>query len=209
MVGRVITSDACVAEGAGALALLDPKMAEALEAIGTAPLRLRADGFEALLDAIVSQQISVAAAKGIWARMEGMGLCSVDEIQDASDEDLRNAGLSRPKVKYVRALVEADLDYVALRSMPDEDVVEKLIAIKGIGRWTAEIYCMFALGRADAFAAGDLALQESAKALYELDKRPAEGELRAMAEAWSPWKSVAARILFAYYRVVKNREGLK
>lgn len=209
MVGRVITSDACVAEGAGVLAGLDPRMAEALDAIGTAPLRLRSDGFEALLDAIVSQQISVAAAKGIWTRMEGIGLCSVDGINRASDEDLRNAGLSRPKVKYVRALVEADLDYRALRLMTDAEVIDKLIEIKGIGRWTAEIYCMFALGRADAFAAGDLALQEAAKALYELEKRPTEGELRAMADAWSPWKSVAARILFAYYRLVKNREGLK
>ncbi|MBC7477867.1 MAG: DNA-3-methyladenine glycosylase 2 family protein, partial [Pseudorhodobacter sp.] len=87
-------------------------------------------------------------------------------------------------------------------------VVAALVAVPGIGRWTAEIYAMFALGRADVFAPGDLALQEAARLLFELDKRPSEKELRAMSLAWSPWRSVAARILWAYYRVAKSREGI-
>lgn len=196
-------------EGAAVLAASEPAFARALGAIGIVPLRLRADGFEALLSAIVGQQISVAAAHGIWSKMERAALCSQTAVMAASEEELRSAGLSRSKVKYAKALAMAELDYGELRHLPTQDVTKILIEIKGIGRWTAEIYCMFALGRADAFAAGDLALQESAKHLFGLDKRPSEARLRLMSEAWSPWKSVAARILFAYYRVVKNREGLK
>ncbi len=209
MVGRLITSDACVQVGAEWLSTKEPRFAQAIDQIDGIPLRLRDDGFTALLDAIVSQQISVAAARGIWARMEDANLCSIEGILRSRDEDLRNAGLSRPKVKYARALAESGLDYKGLRELPNAEVVAKLIEIKGIGRWTAEIYCMFALGRADAFAEGDLALQESAKVLFELEERPSEKALLSMAEDWSPWKSVAARILFAYYRVIKNREGLK
>ena len=84
-----------------------------------------------------------------------------------------------------------------------------LVALPGIGHWTAEIYAMFALGRADVFAPGDLALQEAARLLFDLDARPSEKELRAMAEAWSPWRAVAARLLWAYYRVAKSREGIR
>jgi DNA-3-methyladenine glycosylase II len=101
------------------------------------------------------------------------------------------------------------LDYAALREAPTDAVIAQLIEIKGIGRWTAEIYAMFSLGRADVFAAGDLALQEAAKVLFGLPERPKEKEFNKMAEAWMPWRSVAARILWAYYRVDKDREGIK
>jgi DNA-3-methyladenine glycosylase II len=95
-----------------------------------------------------------------------------------------------------------------LRDLPDEEVVKTLVAVPGIGVWTAEIYAMFALGRADVFAPGDLALQEAARMLFGLEARPTDKSLRVMAEAWSPWRSVAARILWAYYRVAKEREGV-
>ena len=126
----------------------------------------------------------------------------------ASDEDLRAAGLSRQKARYGRALAQAGIDFNALRGVPDADVVRTLVAVPGIGVWTAEIYAMFALGRADVFAPGDLALQEAARMLFGLGARPSEKALRAMAEAWSPWRSVAARILWAYYHVAKDREGV-
>ena len=126
----------------------------------------------------------------------------------ASDEDLRVAGLSRQKARYGRALAQAGIDFSALRGAPDVDVVRSLVAVPGIGVWTAEIYAMFALGRADVFAPGDLALQEAARMLFGLEARPTDKALRAMAEAWSPWRSVAARILWAYYRVAKEREGV-
>ena len=122
---------------------------------------------------------------------------------------MRGAGLSRPKVRYIKDLAQSGLDYAALRDMPTQDIIPQLIEIKGIGRWTAEIYAMFSLGRADVFAAGDLALQEAARILFELDARPTEKALNAMAQAWSPWRAVAARLLFAYYRVAKNREGIR
>ena len=106
------------------------------------------------------------------------------------------------------ALAEADIDFSALRDVSDGDVIKTLIQVQGIGAWTAEIYAMFSLGRADVFAPGDLALQEAARILFDLPERPKERELRKMAEAWSPWRSVAARLLFSYYHVAKSREGI-
>ena len=127
----------------------------------------------------------------------------------ASDDDLRTLGLSRQKVKYARALSKADVDFAALRDMPHQDVVKTLTAISGIGIWTAEIYAMFSLARADVFAPGDLALQEAVRMLFDLEERPKERALRDMALAWSPWRSVAARVLWAYYAYQKNREGIR
>ncbi len=168
MVGRIITSDACVAEGAAFLANLEPKFAYALEKTEPLPLRLRKDGFDAVLSAIVSQQISVSAAASIWKRLDEGGMTTAAAILAASDEELRSFGLSRPKVKYARALSESNIDFKALRMCPNWDVIETLTKVKGVGRWTAEIYAMFSLGRADVFAANDLALQEAARILFDL-----------------------------------------
>ncbi len=205
---KIITSDACVAEGAAYLAQLDPRFAAALAETGPLPLRLKDDGFSALLAAIVSQQISVAAAAAIWKRVEAAGLTDPATLRAAGDDDLKACGLSRPKVKYARAVAEADLDYIALRDMPSDKVIATLIKLPGIGKWTAQIYAMFSLGHADVFADGDLALQESARILFDLEKRPTEREMRDMAKNWAPYRAVAARLLFSYYRVVKQREGL-
>ena len=207
-VGRIIEGDGCVAEGAAWLAARDARFARALEQTGTLPLRLRPDGFAQLLSAIVSQQVSVASANAIWRRMKAAGLTGPRKILWASEEDLRAVGLSRQKIRYARALAEARIDYGGLRTAPTEEVIASLTAVPGIGVWTAEIYAMFSLGRADVFAPGDLALQESARVLFGLEARPTEKALRAMAEDWSPWRSVAARLLWAYYRVEKNREGI-
>lgn len=204
---RLIETDADVAEGAAWLCARDPRLAAACAQTGPLPLRRRADGFPALLQAIVGQQVSTASAAAIWARVEAAGLTDPAQVLAAGEEGLRAQGFSRPKIRYALALAGADLDYVALRQAPDAEVIATLVAQKGIGLWTAEIYAMFALGRADVLAAGDLALQEAARVLYGLDARPAEAALREMAQAWTPWRAVAARILWAYYRVVKNREG--
>ncbi|MEM9843250.1 MAG: DNA-3-methyladenine glycosylase 2 family protein [Pseudomonadota bacterium] len=205
---RIIETEADVAEGADWLASSDPRLAAAYAVTGPLPLRRTGDGFAALLSKIVSQQVSTASAAAIWARMEERGLVSEAVIQAAHDDDLRAAGLSRPKMRYARALAEAGIDYAALRDAPDEEVVERLTAVTGIGVWTAEIYGMFALGRVDMFAPGDLALQIAAQHVYELEARPSEKELRAMSADWSPWRSVAARLFFTYYRHVKGREGI-
>ncbi|MFP4451723.1 MAG: DNA-3-methyladenine glycosylase family protein [Rhodosalinus sp.] len=208
MVGRIIETEACVAEGAEWLAQAEPRFAHALELTGPLPLRRRPDGFDQLLGAIVSQQVSVAAARAIWGRMEAAGLTAPAAILGADDEALRAAGLSRQKIRYARALATAGIDYAALRETPTEEVVKRLTEVPGIGVWTAEIYAMFSLGRADVFAPGDLALQESARMLFALPERPKERALREMAAAWSPWRAVAARALWAYYRVAKDREGV-
>ncbi|MDU8926435.1 DNA-3-methyladenine glycosylase 2 family protein [Alisedimentitalea sp. MJ-SS2] len=208
-VGRVIRGSDCVAEGAKWLEARDEGMARALLAIDEVPLRLRPDGFAQLLSAIVSQQVSVASANAIWARVQAAGLNDPARVAGADDEALRAVGLSRPKVRYARALAMAGIDYPALREMPSDEVIKTLVAVPGIGLWTAEIYAMFSLGRADVFAPGDLALQEAAKVLYGLKERPKEKAFREMALRWSPWRSVAARVLWAYYRVAKDREGIR
>ncbi|MGB0498042.1 MAG: DNA-3-methyladenine glycosylase family protein [Rubricella sp.] len=206
---RIIAGEADLAEGAEWLASREPRFAHALERTGPLPLRLREEGFTRLLSAIVSQQVSVAAAEGIWRRLEEAGATTPEGVLSRDLEALRCLGLSRQKAGYAVALAEAGIDYPGLRSLPTEEVVEVLTAVKGIGVWTAEIYAMFSLGRADVFAPGDLALQESARILFDLPERPKERVFRAMAEAWSPWRAVAARALWAYYHVEKNREGIR
>ncbi|MBB5220802.1 DNA-3-methyladenine glycosylase II [Amaricoccus macauensis] len=209
MAGRIIETPDDVAEGAAYLAALDPRFSHALELTGPLPLRRREDGFATLFSAIVSQQVSTASAAAIWDRLVAIEAHTPEGVEAATDEALRAAGLSRQKIAYGRAIAAAGLDFAALRAMPDADVVAELVRIKGIGLWTAEIYAMFSLGRADVFAPGDLALQEAAARLFELPARPKEKELRALAEGWSPWRSVAARLLWAYYRVSVGREGVR
>ncbi|HVH03486.1 MAG TPA: DNA-3-methyladenine glycosylase 2 family protein [Amaricoccus sp.] len=209
MVGRIIETEADVAEGAAHLAAIEPRFGRALALTGPLPLRRRPDGFATLFSAIVSQQVSTAAATAIWNRLEAIGATAPAGILAAPDEALRGAGLSRQKIAYGRAIAGAGLDFPALRTLPDAEIVAALTRLKGIGVWTAEIYAMFSLGRADVFAPGDLALQEAAARLFELPARPRERELRAMAEAWSPWRSVAARLLWAYYRTGTGREGVR
>jgi len=183
-------------------------MAAAYGRTGPLSLRRKPEGFAALFSAIVSQQVSVASARAIWGRVAAAGLTTERAVRAARDAELRAVGLSRPKQRYARALADARIDYDGLRAMTDEQVIATLVAVPGIGRWTAEIYAMFSLGRCDIFAAGDLALQDAARALYDLPDRPTERQLRRMAEAWSPFRSVAARLLWAYYRVDRNKEGI-
>jgi DNA-3-methyladenine glycosylase II len=208
-IGRIIETPECVIEGADWLRGACPRMAYAMDQTGPLPLRRRPDGFEQLLSAIVSQQVSVASANAIWKRMKDARLTGPRKIMCATDDELRAAGLSRQKMRYARALADARIDFKALRDASDAEVISVLTEVSGIGVWTAEIYAMFSLGRADVFAHGDLALQEAARILYDLPKRPTEKEMREIANAWSPWRSVAARVLWAYYRVAKDREGIR
>jgi DNA-3-methyladenine glycosylase II len=176
-VGRVIETEACVAEGAAWLAAREPRFGDALALTGAIPLRRREDGFAPLLSAIVSQQVSVASADAIWARLSAAGLTDPAALRAADAVALRACGLSRQKARYAVALAGAGIDFDALR--------------------------------ADVFAPADLALQEAARILFALPERPGERALRAMAEPWSPWRAVAARLLWAYYRVAKEREGIR
>ena len=206
---RAIQSQECINEGASFLANIEPRFKNALEVTGELPLRLSPEGFERLLGAIISQQVSVAAANSIWKRLVKANLNGPRKIMRADDAELRAVGLSRQKVRYARALAESKINFRSLRSMSSEEVINTLTQVSGIGVWTAEIYTMFSLARADVFAAGDLALQESARLLFELRERPSEREIRQMAEKWSPWRAVAARLLWAYYSYSKKREGVR
>lgn len=208
MTGRIIETQADLAEGMEWLARREKIFAQAYELTGELPLRRKPEGFAELLSAIVSQQVSTASARAIWGRVAAAGLVTPQAVAAASDDDLRACGLSRPKLRYARALAEAEVDFAALRLMPDEKIIAQLVELPGIGHWTAEIYAMFSLGRADVFAHNDLALQEAARLLFALDTRPNERQMRALAADWSPWRAVAARLLWAYYRIAKDREGI-
>lgn len=208
MTGRLIETEADIAEGCAWLSAAEPRFAAALALAGPPPLRRRPEGFATLLRAICAQQLSVASADAVWRRLEAAGATEAAAVTRLDDAALRACGLSRPKIRYARALAEADLDYAALSRLPEDDAVARLTAVTGVGRWTAELYLLTAVGRADVFAPGDLALQEAARALFALEARPREPALHAMAAAWSPWRAVAARLLWAYYAARKARAGV-
>lgn len=194
--------------GAAHLAQVCPVWARVLPQLGPLPLRRRSDGFAAIAQAVTGQQISVAAAAAIWARLDAAGLTTPEAVAAADPRALHAVGLSRPKARYLQGIAAAGIDWDGLRTLADDQVIATLVALPGVGVWTAGIYLKFALGRADAFAAGDLALQEAARLMYDLPARPGPAELRRLAAPWAPWRAVAARGLWAYYRLAKSREGV-
>jgi len=177
----------------------------ALETCGAPEPRGRAPGYATLVRTIVDQQVSVQAGASIWRRLEeGLGAVTPEAVIEAGDDTIRSYGLSRPKVRYARCLAEAlsdgSLDLAGLDKLNDAEVMKALTAVTGIGRWTAEIYLMFALGRDDVWPAGDVALAASAERLMKLDQRPTIGELDIIAERWRPWRTTAAVMLWHYYK---------
>jgi DNA-3-methyladenine glycosylase II len=179
---------------------------------GDPPLRRNVSGFEGLARIIVGQQLSVASATAIWGRFEQtLRPLSAARVLGASDDVLRAAGLSGGKIRTLRAISTAvssrQLDLVALDHAPDLVVHESLRQVSGIGPWTADIYLLFCLGRADAFASGDLALQIAAAMAAEQGERLSLAELEEMSERWRPWRGVAARLLWHYYKVAKAQRS--
>jgi DNA-3-methyladenine glycosylase II len=209
---RIRTHDD-IAKGLRALTAIEPRFEPLIALAGDVPLRLSEAGLAGLCRIIVSQQVSVASARAIWGRVERRypGL-EPHDIRDATETDWRACGLSGPKIRTLRAIAiavsDGNLDLAALEQMAPVDVRKAMTAISGIGPWTADIYMMFHLGHADTFAPGDLALQEAVKIGFGLAKRPTDRQIAAMAEHWSPWRAVAARLLWAYYAQIKAREGL-
>ncbi|MEL6701160.1 MAG: DNA-3-methyladenine glycosylase 2 family protein [Pseudomonadota bacterium] len=205
--GKIIETQADVDEGADWLAARDPALAKAYTIAGQLPLRRKPEGFAELVHAIVAQPVSVASAAAMSAKVAEAGLLTPEAVLATPDADMRAIGLTRQKVRYIRALAKAGIDYDALRTLPDREAIKVLTSVTGIGVWTAEIYLMFSLGRADVLAAGDLAIQEAVRLVYGLEARPSERELRVMAEAWRPWRAVAGRLFWAYYMAQRNWEG--
>lgn len=186
------------------LAQKDPKLSAAFAEYGTPPLRKRPDGFDGLARLLISQQVSTAAAAAIQAKFEAaIGEATPMAYLAMDDDDIAACGISRPKRLYLRGLAEAvvhdGLDLPALRKADSEDVYRTLVALKGIGPWTAQCYLLFCLRRADMFPAGDLALQEAVKMLYRKKQRPSADELAAFAKRWTPHRGAAARLLWTYY----------
>lgn len=176
---------------------------------GVPPLRRRQAGFEGLARIVVGQQLSVASAAAIWGRTAAaVTPFEAGPLMATPDEALRAAGLSAGKVRTLRAIASAELegrlDLMNLIQKSDEEVHEALTSVTGIGPWTADIYIMFCLGRADGFAPGDLALQVALQMAAGLDSRPSARDLAEYAERWRPWRSVAAILLWAYYKVRKD-----
>ena len=175
-----------------------------LAVVGEPPLRRVDDGFESLVDIIVSQMVSRASADAIIARMRGnLRPYTPEGFQQFSDETYVAQGLSRPKIKTFRALSKAlcsnELNLKDLRGLNDDEVAQALMQIKGIGPWTAEIYLLTCLGRADIWPAGDLALQVGVQMICQLQERPRADQTRKIAAAWQPWRAVAARLVWSYY----------
>lgn len=198
-------------EALQALFKADPDLREARAVAGALPDRRREPGFEILMLLIIEQQVSIASARAIWARVKaGIPQISPEAVLALSDEDLRGFGLSRPKVRYCRALAqsvsEGSLSLQDLPELPDQEAMAALTTVTGIGRWTAEVYLLFSLGRRDIFPAGDVALQAAAMDIKKLPDRPSEKDLYAIAEQWRPHRGVAAQLLWRYYGVTRGRE---
>jgi DNA-3-methyladenine glycosylase II len=171
---------------------------------GDPPLRRIAPGFEGLARVVVNQQLSTASAAAIWGRLSAAcAPFSAQKLLGLSDAELRAAGLSLGKMRTLRALAAevaaGRLDIEQLVSESDETIHIALTAVHGIGPWTADIFLLFCLGRRDAFAAGDLALQIAVERAFGLRQRPTKDELLVIADRWRPWRAVAARLLWAHY----------
>jgi DNA-3-methyladenine glycosylase II len=200
----MVRTASSIREHVKALANLEPAFAKVIETHGMPEPRNSKRGAETLLRTIVGQQVSVAAARSMWAKLEAAFGSPPDlkRLLAASDEELRAAGMSRQKSGYIRSLAElvlsGDLD---LENLPedDEEAIALLTRIKGIGRWSAEIYLLFAEGRADVFPAGDLAVLIEIGRLLGMDDKPSEKQLRELAEAWRPYRGAAAVLAWHSY----------
>lgn len=187
------------------LAVLDPDIAAALPVVGLPAPRVRDPGFSTLLRIVVAQQISTRAAAAIWGRLELAAgpVLSAESLLALTDAQFRAVGFSARKVEYARdlarAVAEGRLDLDALATYEEAELVARIAALRGFGRWSAEIYGLFALGRVDIFPADDLALQVAAMRLKRLQARPNAKALRDLAEAWRPVRGAAAVFLWHYY----------
>ena len=180
-----------------------PEFSKIFLLCGPIPLRREPPGFATLFKVVIGQQVSVASAAAIWSRLEDAGLSRQSQVARASIEELAVIGLSRPKIRYAHALSQNLIDYDSLTILPDVEVLDILTQITGIGRWTAQVYALTALGRTDVFPYGDLALQEATRLAFNLPTRPDAKKMSNLAQEWAPWRAVAARLLWAYYKHLK------
>lgn len=197
--------------GLDALCALDPRLKVVRSMAGEVPLRLTEPGFASLASIIVSQQVSTASAKAIFGRFTALVDPLTPEALLAAGEGVfREAGLSRPKQRTLLAVAQAasdGLDLDGLCQLDAQDAMAAMVAISGIGPWTAEVYLLFAAGHPDIFPARDVALQSAVGHALGIDPRPGEKALIRLAESWAPWRGVASRLFWAYYRETRGRDG--
>ncbi|MCF3641036.1 DNA-3-methyladenine glycosylase [Rhizobium sp. TRM95111] len=209
---HMIRTDADVAAGLVDLALLDPRLFVIIDKAGPVPLRRLDPGYRGLAGIVVSQMVSRASADAIWRKLEALaGDVTQHHVLGLTDEDCRAVGLSRAKADTLRRLAESvdsgavDLDAICHLDAPV--AVRALTQVKGIGRWTAEVYLLFCAGHPDIFPSGDVALQNAVAHALGLAVRPTAAELDEIAARWSPWRGVSARLFWAYYARVMRRQG--
>ena len=210
---RRIDTEADIAAALAVLIAADPRLAKVATVAGPLPLRRRPGGFAGIAAIVVSQQLSTASASAIWGRLAAAyDPFTPQSLIKARADRLARLGLSRSKIRALkeiaRAIADGALDCGALPDMPADAAHAALCAIHGIGPWTAEIYLLFCLGHPDAWPAGDLALQEGARLALGLPARPTAKEAVVLAEPWRPLRGVAARLLWAYYRAIKQRDAI-
>ena len=189
----------------------DPRLGPVAEKAGAFSLRRREAGFPGLCAIVCGQQLSTASAAAIRNRLfAAFEPFHHDTVRRARTDKLKRLGLSAPKIKSIReigkAVSKGRIDLTAVGNMDADVAHAALTALHGVGPWTADIYLLFCLGHADAFPAGDLAVQESARIAFGLRRRPDAKALTRMAQAWRPWRGVAAHLLWAYYHAVKKRD---
>ncbi|MHA1524896.1 MAG: DNA-3-methyladenine glycosylase family protein [Alphaproteobacteria bacterium] len=207
---RIISSNDDIDAGISALITADPRLEPIAKTVGRPPLRRKAGGFCGLADIVISQQVSLASATAIRTRVEkALGVITGQNVLAAGANVLADAGLSGAKVRTFLGVAGAeaagDFSFSALENMSDDAVEQALVALKGIGPWSANVYLLGCLGRADVWPAGDVALQEAVKLALGLQTRPSAGETIEHAQAWRPWRAVAARLLWSYYGMMRGQ----
>ncbi|MBP2237190.1 DNA-3-methyladenine glycosylase II [Sinorhizobium kostiense] len=210
---RIIRTHEDIEAGLAGLLMLDARLEHVIDKAGPVPLRRAEPGYRGLANIIVSQMVSKASAAAIWKRMEGsLGEISAAAVLSLTDDDCRQFGLSRAKADTLRRVAaaagagEIDLDAICDREAPA--AILELTAIKGVGRWTAEVYLLFCAGHPDVFPSGDVALQNAVGHALGFELRPTASEVDSLAVIWSPWRSVAARLFWAYYAQEMRRDAL-
>ena len=204
-------SDADLQAGLARLVAADPRLAPIAEKAGRFSLRRREAGYAGLCAIVCGQQLSTASAAAIRNRLfAAFDPFHHDSVRRARTDKLKRLGLSAPKIKAIReigkAVAQGRIDLDRIGEMDADAAHAALVALHGIGPWSADIYLLFCLGHSDAFPAGDLAVQEAARIAFGLRKRPDAKALAKLAEAWRPWRGVAAHLLWAYYHAVKKRD---
>ncbi|MBB4185866.1 DNA-3-methyladenine glycosylase family protein [Sinorhizobium terangae] len=210
---RIIRTHEDIEAGLAGLVMLDARLEHVVAKAGPVPLRRTDPGYRGLANIIVSQMVSKASAAAIWRRMEAsLGEISPAAVLSLGDEDCRQFGLSRAKADTLRRVAAAaaagEIDLDAICNAEATVAIHELTAIKGVGRWTAEVYLLFCAGHPDVFPSGDVALQNAIGHALEFDLRPTASEIDSLATSWSPWRSVAARLFWAYYAQEMRRDVL-